>query len=72
MLNGYTNAYMVMDSKKSTSSYVMTFVGEAVSWQSRLQKCVVPSFVEAECIVVIEASKELLWIEKFLQKLRLS
>jgi len=40
VLNGYTNAYMAgdVDSRKSTSCYMMTFLGGAVSWQSRLQK----------------------------------
>jgi len=42
MLNGYTYAYMAgdMDSRKSTFSYMMTFARGAVSWQSKLQKCV--------------------------------
>ena len=42
VLNGYTDADMAgdMDSRKSTSIYMRTFVGGAVSWQSRLQRCV--------------------------------
>jgi len=68
VLNGYTDANMAgdVDSRKSTSGYMMTFVGGAVSWQSRLQKCVVLSSTEVGYIVVIEASKKLLWIQKFL------
>ena len=44
MLDGYTDANMSgdIDSSKSTSRYFMTFLG-SVSWQSRLQKCVVLS-----------------------------
>ena len=71
MLDGYTDADMVgdVDSKKSTSRYMITFVGVAVSWQYRLQKCVVLSTMEAEYIAVTEACKEVLWLKKFLQEL---
>ncbi|KAL6344420.1 hypothetical protein AAG906_039676 [Vitis piasezkii] len=48
------------DSRKSTSGYLITFLRGAVSWQSRLQKCVVLSTTEVEYIAIIEASKELL------------
>ncbi|GKB35802.1 hypothetical protein Tco_0880744, partial [Tanacetum coccineum] len=47
------------DNMKSTSGYLMTFAGGAVSWQSRLQKCVAAT----------EACKELLWLKRFLQEL---
>jgi hypothetical protein len=42
VLEGYTDADMVgdLDHIKSTSGYVFTFVGGAVSWKSKLQKCV--------------------------------
>ena len=70
-LDDYTDADMArdLDSRKSTSGYMMTFAGGAVSWQSRLQKCVALSTTEAEYIAVVEASKELLWMKKFLQEL---
>ena len=42
-----------------------------MSWKSKLQKCVALSTIEAEYIVIIEASKELLWMKKFLQELGL-
>ena len=73
VLLGCTNADMAgdVDSKKSTSGYLITFSGGVVSWQSRLQKCVALSTTEAEYISIIEASKELLWMKKFLQELGL-
>lgn len=43
LLASYTNASMTRDigSRKSTSSYLISFVREVMSWQSNLQKCVV-------------------------------
>ncbi|MCI31798.1 leucoanthocyanidin dioxygenase-like, partial [Trifolium medium] len=71
MLVGYVDADMVgdVDSRKSTSGYLITFVGEVVSWQSRLQKCVALSTTEAEYITITEGCKEILWMKKFLQEL---
>nr|GEY99414.1 retrovirus-related Pol polyprotein from transposon TNT 1-94 [Tanacetum cinerariifolium] len=41
----------------------------AVSWQSRLQKCVALSTTGAEYVAATEACKELLWLKRFLQEL---
>ena len=61
----YTNSHMAMDvdNRRSTSGYLMTFLGGAVSWQSRLQKCVALHTTEAEYIAAAEACKELLWMK---------
>ncbi|GAB2302035.1 hypothetical protein Dimus_038790 [Dionaea muscipula] len=58
-----------LDSRKSTSGFLMTFAGGAVSWQSKLQKCVALSTTEAEFIAATEASKELLWMKRFFTEL---
>ena len=73
VLVGCIDAYMVgdVDSRKSTSGYLITFSGVVVSWQSRLQKCVALLTIEGEYIAITEASKELLWMKKFLQELGL-
>jgi hypothetical protein len=73
VLDGYTDADMAgdVDSRKSTSGYLMKFAGGAVSWQSRLQKCVALSTTEAEYIALTEGGKELLWMKKFLHELGL-
>ena len=57
--------------RKSTSRYLFTFVGGAVSWQSRLQKCVALSTTETEYIAANEVSKEMLWMKLFFQELGL-
>ena len=58
-----------IDSKKSTSSYLINFAEAAVAWQSRLQRCLTLSTTKAEFIVITEACKELLWLKKLLQEL---
>ena len=71
LLVGYTDADMAgdVDSRKSTSGYLIIFAGGAVAWQSRLQKCVALFTTEAEFIAATEACKELLWMKKFVVEL---
>jgi ATP-binding cassette subfamily B (MDR/TAP) protein 1 len=71
ILDGYTDSDMAgdMDKRKSTSGYLFTFAGGAVSWQSKLQKCIALSTTEAEYIAATDASKELLWMKNFLKEL---
>lgn len=71
MLVAYTDADLAgdVDTRKSTSGYLITFAGGAVAWQSRLQKCVALSTTEAEFIAATEACKELLWMKKYVQEL---
>jgi hypothetical protein len=73
ILEGYTDADMTgdLDGRKSTSGFLFTFAGGAVSWQSKLQKCVALSTTEAEYIVATKAGKEMLWMKRFLQDLGL-
>ena len=70
-LMGYSDSDMAgdIDSRKSTSGYLIKFAGGAVAWQSRLQRCVALSTTEAEFIAITEACKEVLWLKKFLQEL---
>ena len=67
-LEGYTNSNMVgdLDCRKSTSWHLFTFVGGAISWQSKLQKCVSLSTTEVEYIAATEDGKEMLWMKQIL------
>lgn len=71
MLDGYTDADIAgdLDNRKSTSGYLMTFAGRAVSWQRKLHQSIALSSTEAESIATTEACKESLWLLKFLQEL---
>ncbi|MCO5560756.1 hypothetical protein L7F22_014376 [Adiantum nelumboides] len=52
-----------VDTRKSTSGYVFTLAGGAVSWCSRVQKIVALSTTEAEYISA-ETSKEAIWLAR--------
>ena len=74
ILDGFTDADMAedLDGRKSKYGFLFTFAGRAISWQSKLQKCVALSTTEAEYIAATEASKEMLWMKRFLLELGLS
>ena len=57
------------DGRKSTYGHIITLGGGAITWQSRLQKCVALSMTEAEYIAITEGCKELLWLKRFLGEL---
>ena len=71
ILEGYIDADMSgdLDNRKCTSSYIFTLAGGAISWQSKLQKCIALSTTEAEYIAEVEAGKELIWLKRFLREL---
>ena len=73
VLEGYVDANWAGDlnGRKSTSRYLFTFAGGAVSWQSRLQKYVALSTTKTEYIAANEAGKKRLWLKRFLQELGL-
>jgi hypothetical protein len=70
-LIGFTDSDMAgdLDNRKSTSRYMFTFARGAVSWQSKLQKCVALSTTKAEYIAATEAAKEMLCMKRFLLEL---
>lgn len=60
-----------VNSRKSTSGYLVTFVGGAISWQSKLQKCIALSTTEVEFIAIIEVCKEMLCMKWFIGEIGL-
>ena len=73
MLDGYTDLDMasLVDSRKFISRFMMTFAGGAISWQSKLHKCVALSTTETEYIAITKSCNEALWMRKFLEELGL-
>ena len=71
ILQGYVDANMAgdKDSFQSTTSFVFTIGGTAVSWASKLQKLVLLSTTKAGYLALTKASKELLWLNQFLEEL---
>ena len=58
-----------LDKRKSTTGYVFTLAGRAVSWVLKLQIVVSLSTIEAKYIVATQVCKEVIWIQKFLEEL---
>jgi hypothetical protein len=57
------------DSRRSTTRYVFTIGGTTVSWISKLQNIVSLSTTKVEYVVAIEASKEMIWLQRFMEEL---
>ena len=58
-----------VDYIKPTLRYLITFAGEAMSWLTKIQKCVALSTTEVEYIAATEACKKMLWMKNFLHEL---
>jgi hypothetical protein len=57
---------------KSTSSFIFSLAGAAVSWSSKKQTSVALSSMEAEYITRVHTAKEAVWLRHLLTKLRSS
>ena len=68
---GYVDADYARDLEKrrSTTGYVFTLVGGAISWTSKLQEIVALSTIEVEYIVALDASKEEIWLKGLLDEI---
>ena len=74
ILKGYMDVDMAgdLDNRKSTTRYLFTFSVRAISWQSKLQKCVALLTTNVEYIAATEVSKDMIWLKRFLQELDLN
>jgi hypothetical protein len=73
MLTGYIDFDWVglVDTRKSTTSYVFTLGSGVISWQSKLQSIVSLSSTEEEYKVVVSTSCEAMWLQRILVDLQL-
>ncbi|KAJ9543865.1 LOW QUALITY PROTEIN: hypothetical protein OSB04_023572 [Centaurea solstitialis] len=71
ILEGYTDASWIdnSDDSKSTSGWIYTLAGGAISWASKKQTCIAHSTMEAELIALAVAGKEAEWIRDLLTNL---
>src|SRR3954470_24283899 len=71
-IKGYSDADFAgdKDDRKSTSGYVFTLAGGAISWKSSKQSIVVSSTMYAEFIACYEATGQAIWLKKFIPDLK--
>ena len=71
IVNGYVDSDFAgdLDKRKSTTGYVFTLAGGAVSWLSKLQTVVALSTTEAEYMAATQACKEAIWIQRLIEEL---
>ena len=69
-LIGYSDADWAgsLDDRRSTTGYVFLLAGGSVSWSSKKQPTVALSTVEAEYMALSQATKEGIWIRRFLSE----
>jgi len=68
VLEGYSDASWVTNTRdnKSTSGWIFTIAGGAVSWASKKQTCITHSTMESEFIALAAAGKEAEWLRNLL------
>ena len=68
ILTGYTDSDFQAnkDARKSIFESTFTLNGGTIVWRSIKQTCIVDSTMEAEYVAACEATKEAIWLRKFL------
>ena len=69
ILEGYCDAIWISNAKnsKSTTEYVFTLTGAAVSWKSSKQTVIAPSTMESEFIALDKSGEEVEWLRRFIE-----
>jgi len=70
-VRGYVDSNFVgdLEKRKSTTGYMFTIVGGAVSWVSKLQTIVTLCTTEAEYMATTQACKKAIWMRKLMEEL---
>jgi hypothetical protein len=68
---GYSDSDYAGDDRKSTSGYVFTLAGGAISWKSCKQTVTTSSTMYAEFVTYYEAMGQVNWFKKFIPGLRM-
>uniref|UniRef100_A0A2N9J2D4 Uncharacterized protein n=1 Tax=Fagus sylvatica TaxID=28930 RepID=A0A2N9J2D4_FAGSY len=73
VLEGYSDANWVtsVGDNKSTSGWIFTLGGGAISWASKKQSCISHSTMESEFIALASAGKEAEWLRNMLYDIEL-
>lgn len=73
-IQGYCDADWANDEddRRSTTGYIFTCLGGAISWNTRKQPTVALSTTEAEYMALAAAAQEALWIRGLAQKLKIN
>ena len=73
VLEGYNDANWIsdLDETKSTSGYVFTLGGGAVTWRSARQTIIARSTMESEFVALEMAGSEAEWLKNFLANISL-
>ena len=58
-----------IDNRKSTTRFVFTLGGTAISWASNLQKIITLSTTEAKYVATTVVGNEMIWLHGFLDEL---
>ena len=61
-----------IDDRRSITGYIFLFNGSAISWKSKKQPSVALSSVEAEYMSASQATREAVWLKRFLHELNIA
>ena len=62
----YSDSDYAGDGRKSTSGYIFTLAGGAISWKSTKQTVTTSSTMYAEFVTCYEATGQVNWLKKFI------